>query len=191
MIARLTIAAALAAAAPAFALDYDDRVDGDFSNDELNPTMLGTLDLGSNMITGNVGGSSTVPPTEFFDAFTFTVAPGEQLDDIILDSYVTTGGNTTSGFNVSSGQTFDGFTAPNFLGSVLLSAANVGTDLLNADLTDGLTDPLPAGDYTVSIREGTPNQTYGLSLNVSAIPEPASLGLLAVGGLALVRRRRA
>jgi hypothetical protein len=47
---------------------------------------------------------------------------------------------------------------------------------------------LPAGPYTFSIGDGALGLDYQVALN--PIPEPASLLLLAIGSLALLRRRK-
>jgi hypothetical protein len=84
-----------------------------------------------------------------------------------------------------------------------------GTTTVNGDgLADGLVSwtfsDLPIGDYTIMVGgadysaqllEGpTTFPTYGMSLTVSAVPEPTSMALVAAGvaggGMVLARRRR-
>ncbi len=183
---NLAIAAGIAAftAASASAQLWDEAIDGDLSNDTLTPTDVNPLSVGSNVITGTVGDPSGAG--EFVDSFTFTVGSGLSVEAINLVSYVTSGLNTSSGFNVATGTSWDGdFLAPNFLGSALFTTANVGTDLLDQASLGG---SLAAGDYTIGIFEGTPGQAY--SIDIVVVPAPGAAALLGVAGIAATRRRR-
>ena len=154
------------AAVPAFGqFTYSEAVSGDLSDDESMPTLLPFV-VGSNTITGTVGGAfDTSPPDDFFDAFTFTVPAGFALSTVTLDTYAVAGGNTSSGLNFASGTSFDGdFNSPDFLFSGTLTPAGVGSNVLP--------EVLSAGDYTVSIREGTPGQTYGLTFDIGVFTPP-------------------
>ena len=74
-------------------------------------------------------------------------------------------GNSFSTAFLDSGTTWDGdFLAPNFITSTTITPASVGTDVLGT--------PLLAGDYTVSLREGTAGQTYALSLDIGVFTPP-------------------
>ncbi len=146
-------------AVPAFGFDYDEAILGDLSDDELIPTFI-PFTFGSNSVTGTIGGpAATSPPDDFFDAFSFTLAAGESLTSVFVDSYVASGGNTTSGFNI-----YSGLNADTFIDSPLFGPADVGTDILPGALAPG--------DYTVGIREGTPGQAYSLSLNIGLFVPP-------------------
>lgn len=173
-------------AVPAMAIDWDESIDGDLSNDEASPTFI-DLDFGSNIISGTVGGPiGTSPPDDFFDAFFISVGAGETLDSIILMSYNTSGGNTSSGLNIALGVSWDGdFLAPNFLGSSLMTTAAVGTDLLDTIDFGGSLGP---GDYVIAIREGTVGQSYALDLNL--VPAPGATAILGIAGIICARRRR-
>ena len=62
---------------------------------------------------------------------------------------------------------------------------NPGTPLANFD-------PNVSGVYTIQLEAFNNGASIGLtSINVVVVPEPASLGLLSVAGLGLLRRRRA
>lgn len=185
---RLLAVAATGAifALPAMAANWDEGVDGDLSNDEASPSIL-ALDLGANVVSGVIGGGGLgdPPPADFADAFTVSVGAGQSLDSAILDVYMTAGGNASSGFNVATGTSWDGsFAAANFVGSATLTAGGVGGDILDDPDYGGSLGP---GDYVISLREGTPGQTYSITFNL--IPEPTSLSLLSLAGLALLRRR--
>ncbi len=185
----LSLAVALLLATTSVANDYDEMIDGDLSNDESMPTLF-SLDLGANLVTGTIGGGGLgdPPPADFSDALTITVGPGQVLDSVILTDYVTAGGNTTSGFNIATGSSWDGdFGAPNFLGSNTLSAGLIGTNVLDDPDFGGSLGP---GSYVISLREGTPGQNYVLTYNLSAIPEPSAFGLCAVAMAAFLRRKR-
>lgn len=52
-------------------------------------------------------------------------------------------------------------------------------------------DTVPAGNVFVALGATTGNVVYDLvSVDATAVPEPTSLGLLLLGGLGLLRRRR-
>ncbi|MEM1011719.1 MAG: PEP-CTERM sorting domain-containing protein [Planctomycetota bacterium] len=164
---KLAAAAAAFLAAPAFGqFAYDELVDGDLSNDEAVPTPL-IAAVGTNTVSGTAGGGALGDPfpADFADAFTFTVPAGFALNSVTVDTYVVAGGNTSSGLNFVSGTTWDGnFLAPNFITSTTITPASVGTDVLGT--------PLLAGDYTVSLREGTAGQTYALSFDIGVFTPP-------------------
>ncbi len=152
----LLLAACLAT--PVLAVDYDEAVDGDLSDTFSSPTFLGTLDFGSNTVAGVVGGFD--PSEDFTDAFSFTVAPTEGVNELLLTSYVATGGNTASSFALYSGLNADSQIG-NF-GS--FGPADIGSELLAIDLGPG--------DYTFEIFEGTINQSYVLDLIVGTFVPP-------------------
>lgn len=158
---------------------WDEAIDGDLSNDELNPTPV-ALGLGHNVVTGTIGGAV---PGEAFDAFTITIGLGQALQSVVLDAYVPTGGNTSSGFNIIRGTSWDGNLGnTNVVGSASsMTVGNVGADLLSIAPFPG---PLGADDYVVALREGTAGQQY--SLNFTVVPEPSPLlyfGLLIAAGV--------
>jgi hypothetical protein len=174
---------------------YDESVDGDLSNDGLNPTVL-TAGSGANSLSG-----STIAGD--LDYFTFNVADGLTLDSIILVEFNTS--DDLAFMAVLSGPVFDvppDITDPSpLLGWVHISEFLVGTDILddlgNGSGAIGFTPPLPSGDYSFWIQQtGDEQVDYSLQFNVSgaAVPVPAALylfgsGLLTLGGYVRARSR--
>ena len=91
---------------------------------------------------------------------------------------------------ISSGSNLDNFVVgPVSSGSVTSVA---GGPAVTASFSQ--TYNLGAGSYTLQIASNLSTQLRGIqidNLSVTAVPEPASLGLLGLGGLTLLRRRRA
>ncbi len=88
---------------------------------------------------------------------TFTVPVGNNVTGIILEDYVVSGGNTTSGFQLYNGN-LPG--AGNFgdIFDVAVGVANIGQDIL----TDNAASPLTSGDYSLCFLEGTENQAFSV-----------------------------
>ena len=180
----LALSAGVASSALA-ASTYDEGIDGPLSNDPLAPTVL-DFSAGDNFVTGVTLGSGT-PPSDGFDVFQFDIEAGETLTSIFLTAYdPATGG--TSGFNFSTGA------AASQIGAFVIfgpgaGGANVGVDFLANDLNGGVPGAQGAGTYFMEVREfGGPEATW--TLNFVVVPAPASAGVLAMGGLLAVRRRR-
>ena len=73
----------LPTAAKAFSF-YDEDVDGDLSNDGLNPTQLGPLTPGTNSLKATFNAGEIDPDPDYF---TFTIPEGQVLEEIILRSW--------------------------------------------------------------------------------------------------------
>ena len=194
-IAALCLVAWLSAvgANNAHALDYDESVYGDLSDDPNAPTLLGTLPVGSHTLAATFVRND-------YDLVTFTVAPGTYLNSIVLNAY---GGSTFSFSGIQAGPIwtadlgFDVDPAP-LLGWVLFGETMIATDILDDYAlgagTIGFTPPLPAGTYTLELQETGPfPATAQFMLNV--VPEPSTFALASVAmasiiGAARVARRR-
>jgi hypothetical protein len=169
---------------------HDEAGDGDLSSDRFNPTSY-SLSVGtSSIIATSVSGDR-----EFV---TLNIPGGAELSALTLATYA--GLDDTAFIAIQSGTTMT--VDPDSPNPALLlgyshfgpGPGNVGTDILD-DIgmgagSIGFTPPLPAGDYTFWIQQTGGNAaTYQFDFGVT--PEPASLALLGMGGLALIRRRRA
>ncbi len=180
---------------------WTEGTNGDLSNAQGSPTSL-TFGTGTNSVIGSVGS----PDNQ--DWITFTIPTGFQLSQDVLKSYSSTDAQGFTG--VQKGTSFVGstLTAGNYLGYAhygtgaqngSLPATNlVGTDLLpimgNTTLaagSQGFTPPLGAGSYTFLIQQtGSANTAYQFDFVETAVPEPGVMGIFAVGGWVLSRRRR-
>ncbi len=199
----LAVCLTLAPAETEAGFAYVETINGDLSGDNLLPTPLGDAMLGGNTVSGTVGGLEA-------DIFSFVVPTGFRLHSIVLTSFSSSSNNMF--LSLDSGPTYefssDEINDPNMLpnlnlvlGSALVGTSpgvSVGDDILDNlgnsapfQLGAGFTPPLPAGTYSVYIQETGTVSNYGLSFNISAVPEPSCLtffGLLSLSGLQ--RRRR-
>ena len=164
--------------ANAGAVDYDEAVDGDLSDDPNMPTLF-ALEPGSNSLTAtSIGGD-----IEYFYA---PVPVGFQLSSIVLDQY-----SNSFGFSFLANQVGTTFTEPvtgtdpaNLLGYYLFSGDDLGMDILEdmgaAFDAQGFTPPLPSGDYTYWSQETGPSITYTYRFEVTPVPEPTGLATCAL-----------
>ena len=166
--------------------DLGDPIDG-------APTILGELGIGVNTVSGSLDNTFTFLDR---DAFTFTVADGQQLDSLLFTSldgdgrfYALSNQNTALSTTTANGNYY----------TSLVGASSIGVNLLDGTVNDlrspgsGESGPLAAGDYTFWFQETDFSvASYSLSLTTStAVPEPSSiLVLFCSGGLMFVRRQR-
>jgi hypothetical protein len=186
------------------ALTWDETINGDLSDDGTAPTLLGTLDPGSNLISGTMGSLGGTGPLDP-DVWNFTIDPGYYLTGINLVGYSAQSGSLSnqSFMAIANGGSIDMNDPSNHLSNALWG---YGTDgfgntynnllaLLDAGPEFGglgFNGPLPAGNYTFWIQEGSDQINYNIDFVTSPVPvpEPGSLLLLGVAGLWLLRRRR-
>jgi hypothetical protein len=171
----------LATAGVALGSVWDETVDGDLSDDELNPTAI-VLGVGSNVISGSVG------PGLEDDFFVFTIDAGFELSAINLVDYSPAGNTTFLGVDDSA--TYDAGANSEALGFTFFGVAEIGTDLLPsiAASNGGFTGSLGPGTYTWWLDEGTGPQDYAVDFVL--VPAPGAAGLLGLAGLIAARRRR-
>lgn len=172
---------------------YDEALSGDLSDDNLAPTLL-AISEGSNVVTG-----STIASPLDRDIFSFSVAVGQQLVAIVLDTYVSD--DDQSFFVVAEGSSIGSLVSlPGFLGNALIGAsagAMQGDDVLD-DLgaltfpgSTGFVGALGAGTYTFWIQEttvGVPDYALDFQVTSVTVPLPSSL-LLLLSGVALLRKK--
>ena len=196
---------ALCATSVPAAADYNEGTLGDLSNSGLTPTSV-SMALGNNIISGTTGQANGVIDRDYF---TFTLAPGQQLNAI----QVLAGTTSISGPDPNNPRSFIGIQSGNQV-TVLPSAASaagllgwthygpslIGTDILDdmgvsAAGSTGFTPPLGSGTYSVWIQEANVGSAnYVFNFLVASVPEPSTWAMMLSGfgliGLARRRQRR-
>jgi hypothetical protein len=165
------------------ALSYDESADGDFSDDSNNPSSIGPLALGSNIITGSMDHETN---TDLRDLFTFEIASGYQLEQVLWTNFERT---FDYGTHYTSFDLKNAITDEEIEGALVTEYSAV-LDLLQFDSAPG---PQGAGLYTIHVG-GVGAGTYSLNLVVtvvggSVVPEPGSMALFAIGIVTLLGLR--
>jgi hypothetical protein len=186
------------------ALDWNELTNGDLSGDGNAPTLLGTFSPGDNTITGTMGSLGGTGPLDA-DIWNFTVASGYALTGINLTGYSATSGSTSnqSFMAIANGGTINTSDQSQHLSNSLWG---YGTDGFGNTYTNllalldagpefggiGFNGPLPTGNYTFWIQEGSDQINYAIDFVTAPapVPEPGSFLLLGMAGLCLLRRRR-
>ncbi len=186
--------------------DKFEKTNGGLGNDiQANATSLGSLNGGSSISIGNGARSAVVSRTE-----TDFVTIDDQTDtdfyaltlnqDGVLNLTLEVLGDIYNvGPQGGSQISFNTFQRSDLTLAVLNSG---GTVVASSNLTglggnEVISQLLTAGTYAIRIT-GVDNadsiavdtQFYGLTASLNAVPEPASMTLLAIGGLIIARRRR-
>lgn len=178
----------------------DEGADGTtnpFSADNNNPTQLGSLSHGSNVVRGYLDAAQTIGDV---DVFTFEIDPGFQLDGLFTLEYTyvapTGNPNERNAFlAINDADTFpynanelDINQNPLFDESLFLGGTVFGLDDLpevgggnilpraGAITGRGFSGPLPAGTYTFYVQQTGPANTYTLDLRVSTVNNQSVLG---------------
>ncbi|MFM9874125.1 MAG: matrixin family metalloprotease [Fimbriimonadaceae bacterium] len=186
--------------------DKNEKSNGGLGNDtQINATSLGILNGGGSVSIGNGARNAVVSRTESdfvtiddqtdTDFYSLTLSQDGILDltlEVLGDIYNVGPQNGTQ-ISFNSFQRSDLTLAVlNGSGTVLFSANANG---LGGN--EAISQFLTAGTYGIRIT-GVDNvdaldvdtQFYALSASLNAVPEPASMTLLAIGGLVIARRRR-
>lgn len=205
LIPGLALLTMLTASLPATAASWNDNstdlantvfqitagLDGNYALGGVDPTDIGTTVTGSgvNLVTGN----SIASPLDF-DALTFTVLPGQTVTAIDLTF---TGQaariNLTELTNTASDpDTFTLLTGTESIQLNLNDPVGSPTQGIYELLNHFGISPLGAGTYGFDIRNAFPSgDTLSYDLDITVIPEPTALALLAAGSLLMLRRRSA
>ena len=206
----LSVLLFLGATTSASAINFDEAVDGDFSNDAGNPTAIGTLDVGLNTIAGSIINSDESPNNGDSDFLTFTVPQGTQLTALLQQSYpsgdpgfqfLAVGTSTTDPLVIQDDDNLD--PTDFYIGGALIETLSPGSDML-PDLAastsirgivpgSGFTIPLDAGDYVYGLQQTTDiKNPYVVSFQVTPVPfeTEGTMGLVAFGGYLWLRNRK-
>ena len=185
------IAVAACSARTEAATVWSESVQGDLSGNRTSPSVVALLPGDNDVIATTQGGDQ--------EYFRVTVPTGAQLAGIALRSY---SAFDVSFIGVQQGTTFTVDAAAAQPGD-LYGYAHFGPGQVNTNILDdmgqgfdaqGFTPPLPAGTYTFWVQQLSGATNYDLNFQVALVPEPGTLGLLAVAAVAagrLTRRRAA
>jgi len=174
---------------------WDESVNGDLSNDRLNPTGL-SLAIGSNTLNATSVGGTNIDR----EYVKLGMPAGTQLSQLILTAYASA--DSLSFIGVQSGSTLTepptGTNPANLLGYAHFGPGSLGTgaDYLpsigTGFMSQGFTPPLPTGIYTFWIQQTSSTSPTTYTWNFVVVPEPGAIALLSMGAIAIsfLRRRR-
>jgi hypothetical protein len=191
----------LAIATPTLAwANYNEATDPEISGDAQNPTAIALTPMGLTSISGSITGAGSGVSTDI-DYFKVTVPSGQFLGNVFVRTGTTAGGNGSfiGLFPGAVGKPAASTTGADLLGYYLYKPADIGTDILddmgtftfNGNTSQHFTPPLPAGDYTFWVQEGSLG-TFNYNFDLALVPEPTSCAVMLAGaGMLTMRRRRA
>lgn len=177
---------------PLSAATYVEAIDGELSNDFIEPTPV-AMDLGSNLLTGGLAGGEID-----IDLFRFSVPVGHQLAAIRILGFTGGGGGSFLGIQPGvelSSSPVPSASFPDAIGYAIISAGDAAVD---RDVLPTITSgppfngvaALPAGNYVGWLNETGLASTYQIEFVIAAVPEPAVPASLALGLLGSLARRR-
>lgn len=178
----------LAVAGLARASFWQESIQGDLSGVANAPTPL-TFDLGPNRVIGTMGTDTDVGTPTDRDIFTVTIPLGQAITSIYVNIYDPPG---ASFYAIAPGTSISLTDPSAHLSNVLINRTgeflpNLAAGAYSGGL--GLSDPMPAGTYTIWFQELASVVTYDFTYTVSVIPEPSAFALM-LPPIALLRRRR-
>lgn len=187
---KTCLAAALLAAFTCAQADtrWDESLQGDLSNSGLAPTAV-SMAPGHNVVLGTIGNAGSGIDRDYFK---FTVPAGHELSALWLLPVTGVSGGA-SFFAIQAGPQVT--VSPSGAGVEALYGFNhYGTDLVGQDILVPMVGPqkapIPAGTWSVWLQETGGEVSYGLDFVITqAVPEPATLGLFALGLAGLSCRR--
>jgi hypothetical protein len=167
---------------------WDEAINGDLSNNGLQPTLL-EMAVGANRMVGVVGDSGQGVDRDYF---TFTVPVGAVLGSLmLLDNTSVSGG--ASFFGIQAGPQLT-VTPTGSGASALLGFSHYSNDQINTNILPniviGPVSALPSGTYSVWVQDTGGPATYGFNFILSAVPEPTALATMLAGLLLFVSTRR-
>lgn len=195
----LTLAVIAWACSPltARAAAYTESINGDLSGVAAAPTPW-VLELGANPLTGTAGANFNTGANDF-DLVAFIVPAGLQLDSVMVTNYQNIDPFALAFFGLQAGTPWlDGF-GFEISGNFLMGWAHVDSTMEDVDLLSLIQDhandppfaiPLASGTYTMLIQDIDTSFDYTLTFHASAVPEPASAALLAIGGTWCCRQHK-
>lgn len=194
MFARLSaICLGLIASVSAVTFSYDESINGDLSDNYLEPNFL-YVGAGSSTIKGTIGGGD-------IDLFTLVVADGFTLNSIVLLNYLTQDPNSQDNVSFILSQPMAILSAApsnedpypgGAIGYVGFGDWAEGREILRF-LTAGppydFAEELDAGSYAFWINETGSTAQYDFQFTVAAVPEPSALVVLCAVFPTLLWRR--
>jgi hypothetical protein len=177
---------------------YTESIQGDLSGVAAAPTPW-VLELGANPLTGTAGVNLNTGANDY-DLVAFTVPTGLRLDSILVTNYQNANPFALAFFGLQAGTPWlDGF-GFNIGGNFLMGWSHLDSTMVDVDLLYAIQDhandppfaiPLGSGAYTMLIQDVDTTFDYTLTFyTASAVPEPSTAALLAVGAVGCCRGRR-
>ena len=173
---------------------------GDFSDDNLAPSDLGVLPVGEAVLQAGQEGPLGDEPRDY-DYVTFTVAEGQQLDQIVVTDYETDGASNGGFFALIEGTEFpapptsfeenEAFAAQLLAGAIVPNEFPIGGDLLGDDGDGSIQGqatldhdgPLGPGTYSLWFSQGGAPSTTTLTFQSSEVSVDPIISIAGAGSV--------